>query len=249
MVFYVTYLRDTIGSNYLGIKIDNQTVEPYLNKLRDILSEDEYEVFVGNQQKRDHGSYHITVINVMDYNKLANQFGVSKFVNSLEPVFTYEINDLKMLGIGTAKKNENQAYFVVCNSDKLKSIRDKYELPDQDFHITLGFKWKDVFGIRKNKVMDIKSNFLKLLKQEFYKKENFNFVKNISNFDLNKESEIIPLSITDSYLKISCDDIIMDIGIIDKDGKFDLYILTKYKTTEDIVRMPLTEIYKKLENI
>jgi hypothetical protein len=248
MVFYVTYLKDTIGNNYLGIKIDNQTVEPYLNKLRDILSDD-YDVYVDNQQKRDHGSYHITVINVMDYNRLAGQFGVSKFVNSLEPVFTYEIDDLKMLGIGTAKKNENQAYFVVCQSDKLKSIRDKYELPEQDFHITLGFKWKDVFGVRKNRVMDIKSNFLKLLKLEFYKKENFNFVRNLANFDLNKEIEIIPISITDEYLKVSCGDIIMDIGSIDKNGSFELYILTKYKADSDIVRMPLTEIYKKLENV
>jgi hypothetical protein len=41
----------------------------------------------------------------------------------------------------------------------------------------------------------------------------------------------------------------MDIRIIDKGGKSDLHILTKYKATEDIVRMPLTEIYKKLENL
>jgi len=248
MIYYLTYLRDSIGNNYLGIKVDNQTVEPYLNKLRDILSDD-YEVYVDNQQKRDHGSYHITVINVMDYNRLSNQIGISKFVNSIEPVFTYEIDDLKMLGIGTAKKNENRAYFIVCKSDKLKSIRDKYELPEQDFHITLGFKWKDVFGVRKNRVMDIKSNFLKLLKLEFYKKENFNFVRNLSNFDLNKETEIIPISITDEYLKVSCGDVIMDIGSIDKNGSQELYILTKYKTEGDIVRMPLTEIYKKLENV
>jgi hypothetical protein len=248
MIYYLTYLRDSIGNNYVGINIPNEVVEPHLNRLRDILSDD-YEVCINNQQRRDHGSYHITVINVIEFNRLSKEMGVSKFINSLEPVFKYEIDDLKMLGIGTAKRNENQAYFIVCQSDKLRSIRDRYELPEQDFHITLGFLNKDVFGVRKNKVMDIKSNFLKLLKQEFYKKENFNFVKNISNFDLDKDLEIIPLSITDDYLKVSCDNMIMDVGIIDKDGKFDLHILTKYVIMEDIVRMPLTEIYKKLENI
>jgi hypothetical protein len=51
----------------LGIKFDNHTIEPFLNKLKDILTEEEYEIYTGNQQKRNQGSYHMTVINVMDY--------------------------------------------------------------------------------------------------------------------------------------------------------------------------------------
>jgi hypothetical protein len=249
MVYYVTYLKDTVANNYLGIKIDNQTVEPYLNKLKEILSDD-YDVYIDNQQKRDHGSYHITVVNVMDYNKLSKEMGISSFINSLDPIFKYEIDDIKMLGIGTARRNENQTYFIVCKSDKLDSIRKRYNLPEHDFHITIGFKWRDVFGVRKNQVLENYSIFLKLLKSEFYKKENFNFVKNLSNFDMNKDFDIIPISIEDTYLKVLCDNTIMDIGVIeDKDGNSLLKILTKYKAEKEYNRLPLTEIYKILEKI
>jgi len=245
MIYYVTYLKDTIGNNYIGIKFNNEVINPFLDKLKEVLTEEEYEVYTSNQQKRDHGSYHMTVINVMDYNKLSKEIGMDKFINSLEVVFDTEIDDLQMLGIGTANKDENTAYFVVCKSDKLNIIRERYGLPEHDFHITLGFKWKDVFGVRKNQVLENNSKFLKLLKQEFYKKENFNFVKNISNFDEDPESEIIPVSITESHLKVLVGDKIMDIGLLDGDNK--LFIFTKYKKSSDVSRLPLTEIFKILK--
>jgi len=245
MNFYLTYLKDTIGNNYLGIKFDYNTVEPFLNKLKEVLSEEEYEIYTDNQQKRDHGSYHMTVINVTDYNNLSNEIGISNFVNSLESSFDYVIDDLQLLGLGTSSKNENTAYFVVGKSDKLRAVRDRYGLPEHDMHITLGFKWKDVFGVRKNEVMQIKSKFLQLLKQEFYKKENFNFVRDISNFEEPKDLDIIPISISEHYLKVLCGDITMDIGY--SDSKNQLFIFTKYKKSSDLSRLPLTEIYKILK--
>lgn len=245
MVYYVTYLKDTIGNNYIGIKFSNESINPFLNKLRDHLSESEYEIFTSNQQKRDHGSYHMTVINVMDYNRLSKEVGMDKFVNSLEVVFDTEIDDLQMLGVGMATKNENTAYFVVCKSDKLNIIRDRYGLPEHDFHITLGFKWKDVFGVRKNEVLENNSKFIQLLKQEFYKKENFNFVRSISNFDEDTDLEIIPISISESHLKVLVGDRIMDIGLLDGENK--LFIFTKYKKSSDVSRLPLTEIFRILK--
>jgi hypothetical protein len=245
MTCYLTYLKDTIGNNYLGIKFDNSIVEPFLNKLKDILSEDDYEIYTGNQQKRDHGSYHMTVINVMDYNRLSKEMGISNFVNSLESSFDYEIDDLQLLGLGTASKNENTAYFVVGKSEKLQAIRQRYSLPEHDMHITLGFKWKDVFGVRKNEVMDIKSKFLHILKQEFYKKENFNFVKDISNFEESRDYEIIPISISDEHLKVLCGDVIMDIGYLESENK--LFIFTKYKKSSEVSRLPMTEILRILK--
>jgi hypothetical protein len=245
MIHQITYLKDTIGNNYLGIKIENSTITSFLEKMKDILSESDYNIYTSNQQKRDHGSYHITVINVMDYNRLSKEVGVDRFINSLDEIFDAEIDDLQMLGIGSASKNENTSYFVVCKSDKLDIIRDRYDLPKQDFHITLGFKWKDVFGVRKNQILENNSKFLKLLKQEFYKKENFNFIRQISNFDEDKEREIIPISITESHLKILVGETIMDIGILDGENK--LFIFTKYKKTSEVNRLPLTEIYKILK--
>jgi len=154
MVYYVSYVKDRLGNNYLGIDIPYEIVEPYLTRLEEVIGEENYQIFTKNQQTRDSGKHHMTVINVMDYNRLSKDMGVDKFINSLELVFDYEIDDLEMLGIGTATKDTNTAYFIVCKSDKLDAIRTRYELPKFDFHVTLGFNPKDVFGVPKNKVID-----------------------------------------------------------------------------------------------
>lgn len=244
MINYVTYIKDTIGNNYLGIKMDKGIVEPFLKQLKDIIGDSDYEEFTNNQQNRDRGSYHITVINVMDYNRLTKQIGMDKFVSSLDSVFKYEIDDLKMLGIGTAERNGNRAYFIVCSSDKLDAIRNRYGLPNQDFHVTLGFKHKDVFGVRKNEVIKKEGKFLKLLKEQFYKNDNWNFVKKIENFQLDPNSEIIPVEITDNFLKVKCDGHYMDIGYLEDGEKF--WIMTRYPIEEDLPRMSETEIAKIL---
>jgi hypothetical protein len=153
MTYYITYLRDILGNNYLGIKVSNDFVEPFLDDLKGILGDD-FDVYTENQQNRDHGDYHITVINTMDYNRLAKEVGVESFINSLEPILNYEIDDLEMLGVGTVTKGDNTAYFVVCNSDKLDAVRNRFGLDKKDFHITLGFKNKDVFGLPKNKIIE-----------------------------------------------------------------------------------------------
>jgi hypothetical protein len=153
MKHYVEHVKDAIGQNYLGIKIDKLEVLPLLDKLRSILGKEEYDLYTGNQQTRDHGAYHMTVINAMDYGRLTKSMGMDKFVAALQPIFEYEIDDLEMLGVGKAESKGNAAYFVVCQSDKLVALRDRFELPKHDFHITLGFDKKDVFGVPKNEII------------------------------------------------------------------------------------------------
>lgn len=116
----------------------------------------------------------------------------------------------------------------------------------QDFHVTLGFKWKDVFGVDKSKVLVKDNKFLKLLKNEYYKKNNWNFLKNIGNFDLNKESEIIPVKLKENRLTIKCDGYYMDIALLE-DERF--WIMTKYPIEQDLPRLPETEIAKTLNKI
>jgi hypothetical protein len=94
MIYNLTYLKDRVGQNYLGLEIPTNIVDPYLTKLKDILGEENYNIFTENQQTRDSGHHHMTVINVMDYNRLSKQIGVDKFINSLEPIFHFEIDDL-----------------------------------------------------------------------------------------------------------------------------------------------------------
>jgi hypothetical protein len=150
---YVEHIKDTNGNNYLAIKIENLEILPFLDKLRSFLSKEDYDLYMGNQQARDHGVYHMTVINVMDYGRLTKMMGIDKFVAALQPVLEYEIDDLEMLGIGKAEAKGNTAYFVVCQSEKLDAIRTRFELPKHDFHITLGFNQKDVFGVPKNEII------------------------------------------------------------------------------------------------
>jgi hypothetical protein len=245
MIHYITHLRDTIGNNYLGIKIPNESLKLYLNELKEVLGEEDYNVFTENQQTRDNGEYHITVINVADYNKLTKELGMDKFVSSLDSIFKFTIDDLKFMGIGTATRNENRSFFIVCNSDKLDAVRKRYELNEIDFHVTLGFNYKDVFGVRKNEVMKKKSKFLQLLAQEFYKKDNWNFVRKIENYNSDPKAEIIPLQITDTTLKVKVDGDFMDITYMEDGEKF--WITTKYSADKDLPRLPETEIKKILK--
>lgn len=154
MTYYLTYLKDTIGNNYVGINIPEAVVEPHLERLKEILGEEDFEIFTQNQKMRDNGHYHITVINVMDCNRLSKEMGMSNFVKSVELAFEYPVEDLEMLGVGMASKNANTAYFIVCSSDSLDAVRSRFNLPKQDFHVTLGFNAKDVFGVAKNLVID-----------------------------------------------------------------------------------------------
>ncbi len=243
MIHYTQYLKDTFGNNYLGIKITPDLIQRFLNELKDIIGEDDYNKYTSNQKKIDLGSYHITLISVPEYNKLSSDLGIDKFINSLENVFSYEIDDLKMLGIGSASKNENRSYFIICESKKLDSIREKYDLEKSDLHITIGFHWKDVSGVRKNQLITKKDKFLKLLKVEYYKNDNWNFLKNIGNFDLNKESEIIPIELVENRFKIKCDGHYLEISILD-DERF--WIMCKYPVEKDLPRLPETEISKTL---
>jgi hypothetical protein len=244
MTYYNTYLKDILNNNYVGIKVPNEIVQPYLNFLKEEIGEDNYVTYTENQQNRDRGDYHITVLNVMEFNKLNKELGMDKFVNSLDKVFKYEIDDLKLKGVGTATKNENRAYFIVCESEKLNAIRTRYELEPRDFHVTLGFKYKDVFGVRKNEVMKKSSKFLQLLAQEFYKRENWNFIKKIENYNLDPSSEVIPLKIEETFIKVKVDGMFMDVAYLD--DKF--WIVTCYSANEDLPRLSETEIAKKLKN-
>lgn len=153
MLYYLTYIKDAINNNYLGLKIPEAIVEPFLDRLKDEIGGDEFKIYTQNQKNRDRGEYHITVINVMDFNKISKDMGMSKFIESLELIFKYEIDDLEMLGVGSASKNSNTSYFIVCKSEKLDAVRTRFELSKQDFHITIGFNPKDVFGIPKNEVL------------------------------------------------------------------------------------------------
>lgn len=240
MVYYITHLRDIIGNNYLGIDLPITIIQPYLNELKDILGEEDYNKFTEQQIKRDGGHYHITVINVMDYNRISKNMGIDKFVNSLDPILKYPIDDLKLLGVGRAQKNENTSFFIVCKSEKLEAIRKRFELSNHDFHTTLAFLYKDVFGVPKNEIFKKESKFIQLLRSEFYKNDNWSFIKRIKNFDLDPKAEVIPVKLTDTTLKVKCEGNYLDIGYSEEEECLRIY--TRYSVDEELPRLSETEI-------
>ena len=242
MIYYLGYIQDILGNNYLGIDIPVNTIQPFLKDFREIVGDDDYNTYTKLQQERDHGKYHITIINVMEYNMLCKEVGMDKFVNSLDKIFKYGIDDLKMMGIGTAAKNTDSAYYIVCKSDKLDAVRKRYGLEPRDLHVTLGFLYKDIFGVRKNEVMKKNGRFLKLLSQEFYNNENWNFIKKIGNFDLDVKSDLIPVALDKSKMKFKCDGYFIDITFLEDGEKF--WVVTKYPINKDLPRLPETNIYK-----
>jgi hypothetical protein len=148
------------------------------------------------------------------------------------------------MGLGTAKKNENQTFFVVCKSDKLDAIRKRYDLPQHDFHITLGFKHKDVFGVRKNEVMEKKSKLIDKLKTEFLKKENFLFLKSIENWNEDTQLDIIPIELNETTFKVKVGDKILGIGLIEDK----LRVVYRFDEEKEETRIPTTELIKILKN-
>jgi hypothetical protein len=241
----IEYLKDRVGNNYIGVNIYSDAVYKYLEQLKGLLG-DEYETYVTNQQNRDHGKHHITVINLIEYTERVKTIGMDKFINSLEKQFHNDF-DVTLMGLGTAEKNGNRTYFIVVKSDDLNELRKVIGLGEYDFHITLGFKWKDVFGVRKNVVMELKEPFLKLLKQEYYKNnENFNFVKSLQNFDGDVNSEVEPIKIEDTYATFRIGEYKYFTVSLIKDS---LMITAKWQDQKSIPILSNTIIYRKIKNI
>jgi hypothetical protein len=206
MKHFLTYLKDTLGSNYIGIKIQETQVTPFLNQLKEILG-DQFDKFRDNQVKRDGGGFHITVLNVGEYNLLSKEKGIDKFINSIDSIMRVDIDDVKLMGLGKTQKNENCSYFVVVKSEILNEVRIKYDLEPKDFHITLGFDPKDVHGVRKNELLKLSEPFIQKLKKEYFKEgETFEFVKGIKNFDLDFYKQIEPIKINDTTATFRCGD-------------------------------------------
>lgn len=245
MIGRIEYIRDVTGNQYLGINIYKDTVNTYLNKLEDIL-EDKYEAYVKCQQNRDRGHHHITVMNPMEYKELSNNIGMDKFVNSLEPIFKEEFN-INLLGVGTAEKNGNRTYFVVANSPELQEVRKRYNLPHQDFHITIGFLHRDVFGVRKNEVIKDTEPFLKLFKKLYYNEnESLNFIWEVENFDGDIDSEIEPIQLNNTNFTFRNGDMkYYTLSLLDDK----LSIVCKWEDNEKKPILSNTLIAKKLKSI
>ena len=134
-------LEDNAGLKYVGGKVPKADLAPFLAQLRALLGK-EFEAYRSEQVKRDHGEFHVTVVNPFEYKKLNSTQQLL-----LEQDLDYEVT---LLGLGKAEKGDKKAFFIVAKSPKAQALRALLSLKEKDFHVTLGFSPTDVYGVAKN---------------------------------------------------------------------------------------------------
>jgi hypothetical protein len=192
----IEYIKDIANSNFLGINIYTEMVYLYLEKMKNILGED-YDEYVKYQQDRDRGHYHCTVLNVADLNKVTKDLSKVEIINN---IIGTKVNDFKLIGLGSVERQGNKAYFLVVRSEQMQDIRRSLKLDEIDFHITLGFKYKDVHGLRKNVVLTDVDPFIGALKQYYFDfDQSFNFCKELDLYTFDVDKDIYCTKIADTY--------------------------------------------------
>ena len=144
----VTLLKDNQGQEYLGAIISRAELSPYLDQLEQLLGE-EFAQYRALQSARDHQLFHMTLLSPPEY-QLADKTLVD---NLLAPEFNSNFSsqlNVNLIGLGKVELEQQKTYFVVAQSNDAQLIRQRFLLPNKDFHVTLGFNPNDIYGIKKD---------------------------------------------------------------------------------------------------
>ena len=141
-------LSDSQGQEYLGALVSRAELLPYLTQLKTILKDD-FDNFRANQAARDHQSFHMTLINPIEYQHVDKQL-VEKLLSPTVNVNFSSQLQVKLIGLGKAEQGSKSTYFVVAQSNDAQLIRQRFLLSNKDFHVTLGFKPSDIYGVKKD---------------------------------------------------------------------------------------------------
>lgn len=146
----LTWLTSSTGQKYFGVEISPD----YFDECNTYLTSLGLQEHITNKIFRDNDKYHITIVGPKDVKYLyKNNQGWTKELNE----FVGQQIMIPFYGIGKAEKPRKDtpaiidtAYFGVVSHPIFSQIREKLALPNsQDFHVTLGFKDKDVFEVSK----------------------------------------------------------------------------------------------------
>ena len=140
----VKLLIDNQGQEYLAGLINKADLDEYLVKMQLILN-DKFELYRQHQSARDHGVFHVTLVNPIEFQALSKN----------ELLLDQKLR-IQFHGLGRVSQGANSAYYVVASSIDGDFIRQKLLLSKKDFHVTLGFKPQDVYGVAKGKETIIK---------------------------------------------------------------------------------------------
>lgn len=242
---YLTWITDSVGKQYLGIKVDEYLIKNFLDKMKDYLGSS-YDKYRSNQIRRDGEKFHITVVSNSEIESSIKRLGKEKF-NDILNTYQKRIYNCEFYGLGQISHKYEQTVYIIVNDPILTSLRFDLGFDKKDFHITLGFRNRDIHHLSKGVTSVIKEEckFIQLLRQNFYNNENLSWVFNLPgwNFDKNIES-LIPIKVSDKYLTVYYDGYIMDIG----EAGDELKILTQYKGnfTKSITSIEIREFLNKI---
>ena len=149
----LTYLKDSLNQSYVGVKFTKDEIIECLNVWETIFLSnpnsdiDDFTLLSKNRLDRDGESYHITLLSVMEYNRIKDSLNVDDLIDDMIHLY---VNDIIFEGIGKVEKNDNEAFFIIINSEILNSVRLKFGFDKKDLHITVGFNKKDIHGVDKS---------------------------------------------------------------------------------------------------
>ncbi len=141
-------LADSQGQVYLGALVSRAELLPYLAQLKTILTGD-FERFRANQAARDQQSFHLTLINPIEYQHVDKQLVEQLLSPSINVNFSSQLQ-VRLLGLGKAENAGKSSYFVVAQSNDAQLIRQRFLLNHKDFHVTLGFDPSDIYDVKKD---------------------------------------------------------------------------------------------------
>ncbi|KGJ92881.1 hypothetical protein [Colwellia psychrerythraea] len=130
-------LQDNQGLKYIGALVPMVDLAPYLAQMKTQLTTD-FADYRHNQVSRDHGQFHMTLINPYEY-QVIDQSKIS----------VGETVTITLKGLGRVAQDSKETYFVVVESNIAQLYRQKIALNGKDFHVTLGFKPQDIYGVSK----------------------------------------------------------------------------------------------------
>jgi len=130
-------LQDKQGLKYIGGLVSSEYLAPYLAQMKQRITAD-FSAYRENQASRDHGKFHMTLINPYEYKEVDQS-----------KVAIGDTVTITLKGLGQVTKDDKEAYFVVVESSMAQSLRHQLKLNTKDFHVTLGFKPQDVYGVSK----------------------------------------------------------------------------------------------------
>lgn len=133
------------NNSYLGLRVPGPDQSQEIKQYRDLARK----VAIYNNEipsdsdLQDRGEFHITVINPKEYRNLGKQ----KQKELLAAAKNLSTDDLTLHGLGSAKSHDDKdiAYFIVVDWPSADNFRDQFGLGKYEYHITLGFRNRDVF--------------------------------------------------------------------------------------------------------